>query len=74
MKALLLASLLVAGCYSNSAVLMMPGAAGDLGNGARRVYRCEHSGWGYLGAPVARIRQNQCVKDAKLMGYTEEMK
>lgn len=76
MKAMLMtatAAMMLSGCFNRSAILAMPGAAGALPNGRVRVMRCWGNGWGLMGAPQAKTGYEQCVKDAKAMGYTVEM-
>ena len=68
----LLAFVALTGCYNGHTVLVMPNHYNA--NGTVPVYRCAHSGWGYIGAPMASHAQKVCIEDAKAMGYTEELK
>ena len=58
--AICFALLLLAGCVSQSKVLV---------NDAGKPYECTHSGWGWIGAPMAAHQQSECVKKAKAAGY-----
>lgn len=61
---MILCVLLLSGCVTEKAVLV---------NSDGKVVRCEHSGWGWVGAPVAMHEQTKCVKAAKEAGYVEPL-
>lgn len=52
----------LSGCAATSAVLV-----NDKGN----ALRCAHFGMGWLGTPLALIAQQNCVTDARKLGFKE---
>lgn len=62
LSGLLLLLLLLVGCASPSALLVA-------NNGT--VMRCNATGWGWMGVPVAYSALNSCVNDFKRLGYVE---
>jgi hypothetical protein len=59
---LLTSAATVAGCVTPSMLLI---------NDQGQVIRCSAQGWGYVGAPMAQMAQESCVKDYKKVGYYE---
>jgi len=52
----------LAGCVTPSTLLI---------NDQGQVIRCSAQGWGYVGAPMAQMAEESCVKDYKKLGYYE---
>lgn len=51
----------VQGCVTYHARLEEPGS--------KQQYVCNHSGWGWIGAPMATYNQSTCVEQMQERGY-----
>lgn len=59
---MLVLSVLLGGCVSESTVLRNPEG---------KTYNCDAWGFGVIGAPVAMAQHSDCVNKAHAAGYTE---